>query len=262
VRAVRQERPGTLTYELESPGRELPFRPGQFTMAWAWGVGEAPLSISGDPARPERLVHTVRAVGGVTEALCATAEGDTWGIRGPYGQGWPLEQMEGRELIFASAGLGLAPLRPALHHALARRESYGRLTLLYGARNPDRLLFPGELEEWRESEGLEVVLSVGEAGSGWPGEIGMVTEHVCGLDCAPANASALICSSEGLMQGLAAELMELGLEPENIHVSLERNMQCGLGLCGRCQLGPVMVCRDGPVFAYPQVADLLAKEEL
>jgi NAD(P)H-flavin reductase len=262
VRAVRQERPGTLTYELESPGRELPFRPGQFTMAWAWGVGEAPLSISGDPARPGRLVHTVRAVGGVTEALCATAEGEAWGIRGPYGQGWPLERMEGRELIFACAGLGLAPLRPALHHALARRESYGRLTLLYGARNPDRLLFPGELEQWRKSEGLEVVLSVGEAGQGWPGEIGMVTEHVCGLECDPAEASALICSSEGLMQGLAAELMDLGLEPENIHVSLERNMQCGLGLCGRCQLGPVMICRDGPVFAYPQVADLLAKEEL
>ena len=263
VRAKRRDTADTCTLELVAPGRELglAFAPGQFTMLAAAGAGEVPISISGDPSRPHTLVHTVRAVGLATQAICAAQPGQALSVRGPFGRAWPVAELEGRDVAVVAGGIGLAPLRPALLAMLARRERYGRLVLLYGARSPDQLLYEPELDEWAQ-RGVEVHVTVDAAGPEWLGHVGVVTRLIGRAGLGGAAFGAMLCGPEVMMRLTALALIDAGLPPERLHVSTERNMQCGIGHCGHCQLGPSLVCRDGPVYRWSELVPWLAIREL
>ncbi len=258
----RQDTADTWTLELAArSGGRLEFAPGQFTMLSARGCGEVPISISGDPERPERLVHTVRAVGPATMGICATAPGDVLGVRGPFGGGWPIEGVEGADVVIAAGGIGLAPLRPAILRLLERSDRYGRLILLYGGRDPRQLLYTGELRAW-EGRGLEVHLTVDSAGPEWLGHVGVVTRLVGRAQLDPERTVAVCCGPEVMMRFTVAALAWAGVPPDRIYGSLERNMQCGIGHCGHCQLGPTLICRDGPVYPWSAIARWLSVREL
>ncbi len=259
----RRETADTWTLELEPVGGEpvVP-APGQFTMLYAFGVGEVPISSSGDPTAGGPLVHTVRAVGAVSEAICRTKPGGILGVRGPFGTSWPVEEACGCDLVIVAGGIGLAPLRPALYQALADRGAYGAVVLLVGARTPGDLLYAKELERWRGRFDLDVAVTVDNAGGGWHGRVGVVPRFVADAGFDPASAVALVCGPEIMMRYTAAALIERGVPKERIYISLERSMHCGLGHCGHCQLGPVLVCRDGPVFRLDDIEPLLGVREL
>jgi NAD(P)H-flavin reductase len=238
------------------------FAAGQFNMLYAFGVGEIPVSLSGDPADPRRIVHTVRGVGPVSRALAAARRGRQIGLRGPYGSRWPLQESLGRDVLIVAGGLGLAPLRPVLLHVLRHRASYGRVALLCGARTPQDLLFRRELDGWRRLPGLQVRVAVDRAGPDWEGDVGVVTRQFAKVRFDPLEAIAMVCGPEIMIRAAALALENLGVEADRVHVSMERNMQCAIGQCGHCQFGPRFVCRDGPVFAYSEVAAMMAIREL
>ena len=252
VRRVRRETADTVTVELSpSDGRPLAFAAGQFTMVGCPTFGEVPISISGDPARAERLVHTVRGVGDATWALARCRPGDPVLVRGPYGRGWQV----------AAGGIGLAPLRPALVEMLADRDRYRRVTLVYGSRSPADLLYRSELEGWRSRPDLDVAVTVDGADASWSGHVGLVTTMLPQtLD--PARTLALLCGPEVMMRLVADALISRGLAPSAVRVSMERNMKCGVGLCGHCQLRELFVCLDGPVLGYDRVASMLTTRGL
>lgn len=240
------------------------FQPGQFNMLYAFGIGEAAISISGDPADPDRLIHTVRSVGKVSAALTSLKDGDMVGVRGPFGTGWPIAAQTGRHIVIVTGGLGLAPLRPAIYHVLANREDYAGFTLVYGARSPDDLLYAEEIRAWKSRFDTEVEVTVDHATAGWTGRVGVVTtcldRALAGLD--PANISALVCGPEIMMRFAVKCLNDGGVPQDSIWVSMERNMKCAVGFCGHCQFGPDFVCRDGPVFRYDRIAALMARKEI
>jgi NAD(P)H-flavin reductase len=264
VRRVRKETYDTFTLELEpANGAEAhPFAPGQFNMVSVFGMGEVPISISGDPARPETLVHTVRSVGVVTQAICRLKRGGVLGVRGPFGSHWPVEEAAGNDVVMVAGGIGLAPLRPVLYYLLSNREKYGRIVLLYGARTPRDLLYKPELERWRGHFDLEVDITVDTAAAGWRGNVGVVTTLIPGARFDPAQTAAMVCGPEVMMRFTLRELEVRGVEPENIFISMERNMKCAIGFCGHCQFGPTFICKDGPVFRYDQVEAFFAKREI
>ena len=262
VRARRQDSADTWTLELEADrGGGLPFAPGQFTMLASAGAGEVPISISGDPRQGDVLVHTVRAVGLATAAICASEPGAVLGVRGPFGNSWPVEALEGTDVVLAAGGIGLAPLRPAILALLARRERYGRLVLLYGARSPDQLLYGPDLAQWAAS-GLEVHTTVDSAGPEWLGHVGVVTRLIGRAGLEGERWGALLCGPEVMMRFVAAGLRDGGVDAHRVYVSTERNMQCGIGHCGHCQLGPTLVCRDGPVFSWAEIERWIMIREL
>ena len=264
IRRVRQETHDTRTVELETEGGDdgVAFKPGQFNMLYVFGVGEVPLSLSGDPARPRRLVHTTRAVGAVTRALCELKPGTILGVRGPYGQPWPLERAVGRDVVLVAGGIGLAPLRPALYEIASHRRDFGTVVLLYGSRSPEDLLFRRELERWRASSGLEVSITVDRAIGAWPGHVGVVTMQIPRASFDPANTVALVCGPEVMMRFTAEGLRQRGVGADRIFISMERNMKCAIGFCGHCQFGPSFICKDGAVFAYERVRRLLEMREI
>jgi NAD(P)H-flavin reductase len=242
-------------------GEPHPFEPGQFNMIAAAGAGEVPISISGDPEQPERLVHTVRAVGLATEAVCAAEPGDVLSVRGPFGQFWPVDLAEGSDVLVAAGGIGLPPLRPAILRMLNNRDRYGRLVLLYGGRNPDELLFTQQLAGWSE-RGFEVMVTVDAASPKWIGHVGVVTRLIRPARLDTGALLAMSCGPEVMMRFIVAGLTDRGVRPERLYVSMERNMQCGIGHCGHCQLGPSLVCRDGPVYRWSDVEKWLTIREL
>jgi NAD(P)H-flavin reductase len=264
-RVLRKQREtaDSWTLELEPlDGEPLAIQPGQFTMLYAFGVGEVPISTSGDTAKPGPLVHTVRAVGAVTRAICASRPGDVLGVRGPFGNTWPLEQAEGADVVVVAGGVGLPPLRPAIYHVLANRARYGSVAVLYGGRSPADLVFRKQLERWRSRLDVTVDVTVDAAGPEWRGKVGLVTRLIPPAPFDPSSAIALVVGPEVMMHFAALALLERGVDPDSIYVSLERTMRCGVGLCGHCQLGPTLVCRDGPVYRYTDVAPLLEVREL
>jgi NAD(P)H-flavin reductase len=200
-------------------------------------------------------MHTVKAVGRLTRWLQGLRPGDVLFLRGPYGRPWPLEEARGRHLLLLSGGMGLAPLRPVVGLFLSGRLGARRLSLLHGARRPRDIIFKEELSAW-QGQGLEVLLTVDVPEEGWPGRVGLVTELLGELELEPHRTVAFICGPEIMMRFVLRELLIKGLSPRRLHVSLERRMRCGLGLCGHCQHGVWFVCRDGPVFSYPQVRGL------
>jgi len=262
VLTKRQDTFDTWTLELDSrSGAPLQFAPGQFTMLSAGGAGEVPISISGDPGNPERLVHTVRAVGLATRAICDVEPGRVLGVRGPFGTPWPVGQLRGMDVLIAAGGIGLAPLRPALLALLSRREDYGRLVLMYGGRTPDQLLYADELADWA-SRGFEVLVTVDSAGPEWLGHVGVVTRLVRRAELDWTTAAAMLCGPEVMMRFMVAALTDQGADADRIYASMERNMQCGIGHCGHCQLGPTLVCRDGPIYRWSELEPWLAIREL
>lgn len=264
VAARRRETGDTWTIELEPAGapRLAHFAPGQFSMLYALGAGEAPISVAGYVAASGRLTHTIRSVGAVTGAICAVEPGGQLGARGPYGSAWPLDEAEDADVVLVAGGLGLPPLRPALEHVLARRARYGRLSLLYGGRSPAELLYPDELERWRAQPGAAVDVTVDSAGSDWRGRVGLVTTLIPRADFDPASTVAMVVGPEVMMRFSVAALRERGVPAERIHVSLERSMHCAVGHCGHCMLGPEFICKDGPVFPYPRVEPWLGIRQL
>lgn len=264
VERYRDDTADTFTLELTPPEEHGPFHfePGQFTMLYVFGVGEVPISICGDPAQPDVLVHTTRAVGGVTRGLRALRPGDRVGVRGPFGTSWPVAAAEGKDVVFIAGGIGLPPLRPAIYRVLANRERYGRVILIYGARTPEDLLYRSVLARWRTQLDFDVLVTVDRNTGSWRGSVGVCTALVPRVDFDPENTIAMICGPEIMIRFAAKEMAARGVADGDTFVSLERNMKCAVGYCGHCQLGPHLVCRDGPVFPYDAVRPLMDLKEV
>ncbi len=243
----------TLTLKPDSGRKGFAFSPGQFNMLTALGFGEVPISISGDPARPQELIHTIRAVGAVTRALCRTRPGETLGVRGPFGTPWPVQEASGQDILIIAGGLGLAPLRPAIYHVLRHRGEYGAFELIYGARTPQDILYRRELERWRGRFDTRLHVTVDAATPDWHTNVGVVTNLIPRARFDPYHTVALICGPGVMMRFTVRELLAKGVPPEKIYISMERNMECGLGHCGHCQLGPTFVCKDGPVYSFAAI---------
>jgi NAD(P)H-flavin reductase len=263
VSSTKRETSDTVTLALlpERNGAS-PSAAGQFNMLYAVGVGEAAISISGDPTRAGPIVHTVRAVGPVSTALCSARRGDVVGVRGPFGTPWPVEEAVGCDVVLVAGGIGLAPLRPTLYEVLARRNRFGRVSLLYGTRTPGDLLYRGELRQWRGRFDLDVEVTVDHAAAERFDNVGVVTRLIARAAFDPDETMAMVCGPEVMMRFSVRELLTRGVPAERIFVSLERSMRCGVGLCGHCQLGPRFVCKDGPVFRWSEIAPLLETREL
>lgn len=260
---ARRENRYTMTFRLEPvEGQRALERaaPGQFNMMYLFGVGEVAISVSS--AFP--LEHTIAAVGSVTVPLCKLKEGATVGLRGPFGNPWPVTQARGKDLILMAGGLGLAPLRPVVHQVLAHREDYGRVWLLYGARSPSEQLFKSEMRRWRSRFDFEFLATVDRSEPGWKGDVGLVTEPLRQVDrhLRPEQTVAFVCGPDLMMRGCVSQLSARGLSEHDIYLSQERNMKCGMGVCGHCQFGPLFLCRDGPVVSLGQVSSYLEVAEI
>ena len=264
VRSRVVESPDSATLCLEPVGEVLRApQPGEFMMLYAFGVGEAAISISGDPTVTDgSITHTIRAVGAVSRALHDAQPGAIIGVRGPFGTTWGLTEAIGRDLVMVAGGVGLCPLRPAVLGALAERSRYGKLTLIVGARSRADFVFAAQLEKWSHEPQIELHLIVDAETPGWRGEVGLVTGPLGRLDLDPDRTSAFLCGPEPMLRFGAETLLAKGVAAKQIRVSLERNMQCGIGLCGHCQLGPLLLCRDGPVVGYDVAGPLLRVKEL
>jgi len=259
-----REAPQTWTIEIESDpsGADTMFDAGQFNMLYVFGVGEIPISMSGDPTARGRLRHTVRAVGQVSAALARLQPGDVIGLRGPFGKGWPLATAAGRDVIVVAGGLGLAPLRSAIYRILAERERYGQIGVLYGTRSPDDILFHRELTRWRQKLDINIEVTVDHATDAWHGHVGVVTTLIPRPNFNPADCIAMVCGPEIMMRFTVAALTQIGVPDDAIYLSMERNMKCAIGFCGHCQFGPTFICKDGPVLRYDRVRDILRLKEI
>ncbi|WP_237061470.1 FAD/NAD(P)-binding protein [Microbulbifer zhoushanensis] len=248
----QEEYPGTFTLHL-SPEQDDSdaFRPGQFNMLYAFGAGEVPISMSGPESRDGSLVHTIRTQGQVTAALERLRRGDQVGVRGPFGNGWPLEIAAGSDLVIIAGGLGLAPLRPVIYSVLRSGIQTSRVRLFYGARRPAERLFQSELERWMQA--LELVQSVDHAVDEWQGHIGVITDPLQAAEFDAARTVAFVCGPEIMMRFCIRTLRQAGVPKSAIFLSMERNMKCATGHCGHCQWGPNFVCKDGPVFCYGDI---------
>lgn len=249
----------------DGDGAGYSFEPGQFNMLYLFGVGEIPISISSDPSHPQRLGHTIRFAGRVTNAFKSLEPGDEIGLRGPFGNPWPLAEAEDGDLVVVAGGLGICPVRPAVESAMRHRDRFRRVILVLGARSPSLFPYREELAEWVEQtgkRGVEIHLSVDEAAAGWEYEVGVVTTLFPGANIEPDRTAAFVCGPEVMMRFAGKGLLEMGVPAERVWVSMERNMQCGIRLCGHCQLGPWFVCSDGPVFRYDRIRHVMEVPEL
>lgn len=263
---VRPEIVGVATYylRLNEPGDRANYHcePGQFNMLYLPGVGEAAISVSGLDEATDSWLHTVRTAGNVTQTLASLGQGGQLALRGPFGTAWPVERLAGQDVVFVAGGIGLAPLRPAIRWALEHRASLGRLTLLYGARSPQTILYADEFNAW-QSQGLNIEVTVDRTVPGWLGRVGVVTlllDRLRPLD--PGNTTMFTCGPDVMMKYVARSAIARGLPADQLWVSLERNMQCAAGFCGHCQLGPAFICKDGPVLRYDRMAPFLDTEDL
>ena len=261
VRRIRESR-DIVTLILDLDGEHFHFEPGQFNMLCQPGVGEVAISISGDPSDHRHVVHTVRNVGAVTDSICSLKQGDWIGLRGPYGSTWPVEEAEGSDVLIIAGGLGLAPVRPIIYHLLNNRSRYGTVSVLYGTRTPDDIFYRRDLADWRASFDIDVPVTVDVADRSWHGRVGVVTKLLRVAHFDPDQAVAFVCGPEIMMRLTAEDLLHHGVEADDIHLSLERNMKCAIGLCGHCQLGNAFVCKDGPVLSLPRVRRRLRIKEL
>ncbi len=262
IKKMTRETYDTFTMEFNKVNGEMPpsFKAGQFNMLYVFGVGEIPMSISSDPHKSKTLLHTTRAVGTVSKAMGKLKRGDQLGVRGPFGNPWPLDEAHGSDIVIVAGGIGLAPLRSAIYEILSKRRNYGNVALLYGTRSPEDVIYSTEIEKW-ESE-FDVHVTVDHAIGNWNGHVGVVTTLIPKATFDPSNTTAMICGPEIMMRYSAMELEDLGVRAEKICVSMERNMKCAIGFCGRCQFGPNFICKDGPVLPYSRVKALLGIWEI
>lgn len=263
ITGVKKETHDTLTFELKPSNKNhtFTFEPGQFNMLYLFGAGEVPISISGDPS-DDTLIHTIRTVGSVTKAIGRLKKGNTLGVRGPFGAPWAVKEIKGSDIVLIAGGVGLAPLRPALYYILSHRGEYGKVILLYGARSPDDLIYRDELERWRGRFDLYVDVTVDAAPAGWQGNVGVVTTLISRARFDPIHTTAFVCGPEIMMRFAVKEVLRCDIEKGNIFLSIERNMKCGVGICGHCQFGPNFVCKDGPVFRYDEIQSIFGKREI
>jgi len=265
ILSVRREAEEVLTYTMAftdpEARRRYTFIPGQFNMISIWGVEEAPLSLCSAPRPDGSFDHTVRGIGNLTRALLCLREGDKVGARGPYGVGWPMEAARGRDLLIVGGGLGMATLRSAVEAALAAPTAYRSLTIVYGARTPDNLLYTYDFDRWQAQTGGRLYLTVDRAdGQTWQGRVGVVTTVLHEESLPYPEMVAFVVGPEVMMRFTVVELLSRGLQPENLYLSMERRMRCGVARCGHCFFGPKFVCRDGPVFQYPDIQHLLGRD--
>jgi NAD(P)H-flavin reductase len=266
IRSITPEIKQVATFELafSDPiaSQDYRFEPGQFNMLYLPGAGEAAISMSGDTRACQTLIHTIRFAGNVTRGISQLKPGETLGLRGPFGTSWPLAECIGREVVLVAGGIGLPPLRPVIYRLLAEPQKYGRIHLLFGARSPDALIYQREYDTWTHS-GLDIQTTVDRPQSGWNGNVGVVTlllERLQLLD--PQNTVLMCCGPETMLRFVAKSACELGISAKQIWVSTERNMQCAIGLCGHCQLGPKFLCKDGPVLRYDHIEPYMKVEGL
>lgn len=260
--SIKPEIAGVATYDFVLEGTTEPcqYAPGQFNMLYVPGVGEAAISLSGMTGQV--LHHTIRTAGNVTQAIAQLKPGMSIGLRGPFGSSWPLEQCAGKDIILAAGGIGLAPVRPVIHAVLKEPQRFGKLTVLHGVRSPAGLLYTSEYDNWR-SRGTQVEVIVDRADTNWPGQVGVITQLLDRLALArPAETVVMTCGPEIMMHFVARSAVSRGLPDNQIWLSLERHMNCAIGHCGHCQLGPAFVCKDGPVFRYDRIRPLMAVEGL
>jgi NAD(P)H-flavin reductase len=250
----------TMSYEDEVVRKSYQFRPGQFNELYLPGIGEAPISVSSDPSQPEKLGHTIRYAGNVTRAISRLQVGDVIGMRGPYGSAWPLERVDGGDLCIVTGGIGLAPLRPVLYEVINNRSNFGKVSLLYGARTPADMIYADERDVWQMHE-IQIHTSVDRADSGWKGQVGVVPMLFYHIRLDPRITTVMTCGPEIMMRFVIYEALARRIPKEHIYISMERNMKCGLGLCGHCQFGPTFVCKEGPVYSYAQVEPFFGVED-
>lgn len=263
VLEIKRELPDTFSMSLEpEDGGAVMFAPGQFNMLYFFGVGEVPISVSGDPSDRSAVVHTTRAVGKVSQALNGLKKGAIVGVRGPFGSEWPLTVAEGQDLVFVAGGIGLAPLRPAIYKAMAERHKFGNIAVLFGARTPEDILFPKELLRWKSRFDIDVQVTVDRSTGDWQGRVGFVTKLVASGGFDPKNAVVFTCGPEIMMLNVIKALNDRGVSNDRVYLSMERNMKCAVWFCGHCQWGSAFVCRDGPIFRYDKIADSLDVREL
>jgi len=243
------------TFRLK-PAEKIPFATGQFIELAVPNLGEAPFTPSSSPDVTDRMDVTIMNVGVVTDKLHEMKEGDIVGIRGPYGKGYPVEDMYGKEVLILGGGVGMAPLRSFLLTLLARAEKFRKIILCYGAKTPEDIIYKDQFVEWMNNPNLSVYRSVDKAGEGWNETEGVVTVLLDQFEVDLSNSVAVVCGPPVMMKFGTLKLLEKGHKPENIYLSMEKNMSCGLGKCGHCQLGPYFVCKDGPVFTYDQIQDI------
>lgn len=236
-------------------------RPGQFNMLYVPGLGECAISLSGLPDSG-LMDHTIRSVGNVTAALTRMTVGDSIGIRGPFGSWWPVDECVTRDVIIVGGGIGLAPLRPVIAEIVSRRDDFGQVSLLIGARSPTDLLFASQYDRWRDA-GIHVDVTVDRADSNWNDDIGVVTLLLDRLTILrPRETVMMACGPEVMMMYAIQSAIARGLPTEHLWLSLERNMNCALGTCGHCQFGPHFICKDGPVLRFDRVASLMEIADL
>lgn len=258
-----QETPHVYTLRLKfcDPEQHAQYRfmPGQFNMLYLHGVGEVPISIVSDPEDDQLFDHTIRSVGRVTDAMARLQKGERLGIRGPFGRGWPVEEAKGHDLLLATGGLGCAPVLSVINYVMRRREEYGQLVIMQGVKHADDLFWRESYNHWNKLAHTQVLLAANEGGDAWPWHIGRVTELMLQAELNVSNTMAMMCGPEGMMISVIKELQKRGV-PEHLQwLSMERNMQCAVGHCGHCQFGGKFICKQGPVFSYPEVKDLLGR---
>lgn len=266
IERISAETPGVATYDLalQDPAiaEHYQFAPGQFNMLYLPGLGEIAISISGNPEHRGPIPHTIRVAGNVTGTLASMPVGSTIAIRGPFGSCWPVDRIYQRDVVIVAGGIGLAPLRPAIYHLMQHREKYGRVSLLIGARDPSGLLYRSEYETWR-AQGIDVQVTVDRADDSWLGHVGIVTPLMDRLPLKdPGDTVLMTCGPEIMMWFIVQSALNRGLKSDSLYVSLERNMNCAIGLCGHCQFGPQFLCKDGPVFSFDRVASILKVDDL
>ncbi|KUO67286.1 MAG: hypothetical protein APF84_09645 [Gracilibacter sp. BRH_c7a] len=249
----------TYTFKFKNPNmQDYSFENGTYNMISIFGVGESPISISSSEEEKNSFDHTVRIVGNVTSALGKLHVGDVVGIRGPYGHGWPMEEIKGKNVLVIAGGIGLAPLRGVIKSISRNRDQYGRLEILYGAKTPESMLFTDEYGDWQKIPNSQLLLTVDCVGNNddWKENIGVVTNLCEKITCPIDNTIVLACGPDVMMKYVVAKMLKLGFKANQIFVSLERRMGCGMKKCGNCHIGPVFVCQDGPVFRYSDIQNL------
>ncbi len=251
---VVEETPTIKTFVLEPP-EPMPFRAGQFVQLTLPGVGEAPFTPSSSPYKPERIEVTVLRTGKVTDRLHDIETGATLGLRGPFGKGYPIDKLAGKEVLIVGGGVGLAPLRALILALLEKDCCTKRVSIKYGARTPEELLYHGSFDDWRGRPNVDVTETVDREAAGWSGRVGLVTTMLEDPDVDIANCYAFSCGPGIMLRFVTLKLLEVGFPPEQIYLSMNRRMSCGIGKCGRCNIGPIYLCKDGPDVCYADVKD-------
>ena len=235
------------------------FLPGQFIQVSVFGIGEIPLTLCSTPFNNDFFQISVRRIGNVTNALFNLKEGDIIGVRGPYGNGYPINQMMYKNIVMVAGGIGFPPVRSLIEYILSRRNYFGNLWLLYGARDPTDIVFRKDLEKWKKEKDFNILITVDRAPQGWKGNVGVVTTLFKKVEIPSENIVGIVCGPPIMMKFVTQELQKLGLRDDQIYLSMERLMQCGIGKCGHCNIGKKYVCKDGPVFSYDELKQLNEK---